>query len=115
MSAFTLEQVTEIVNQGLVLANEAQKKYLDENLNGIDQFACGFAWTIIEVKGSTKLGKMLKSLNFDKPYGKTGLQYWMPGRLGVQNIDCNYQGAKVFAKHLSEKLGISCYADSCLD
>lgn len=112
---FTKEQVDEIILEGLEIARNAQLQYLEEKLGGEDKFACGFAWTRIAVKGSTKLGKMLKAHGFEKPYGGTGMEYWMPGRINVQNVDCNKTGAEAFAKHLKEKLGVDCYADSRLD
>ena len=116
MSAnLTKEQVDDIVLEALQIAREAQMKYFDEVLEGTDQFLCGFAWTRIAVKGSTKLGKMLKEYGFETPYRSTGMEYFMPGRIGVQNVDCNKKGAEAFAKHLKEKLGVDCYADSRLD
>ena len=119
MSTFTKAQVQAIIDEALVVAEQAAVDYFNTHLGGVDRFACGFAWTTVYgVKGSTKLGKLLLESGFSKAY-QGGLQYWMPARSArmgfVQNVDTHLEGARAFAKVLKEKLGVECYADSRLD
>ena len=119
MQTFTKEQVQEVIQEALVVAEQAAVDYFNTQLGGVDRFACGFAWaTVYDVKGSTKLGKMLLANGFSKAY-RGGLEYWMPARSHrisfVQNVDTHLVGARAFAKVIKAKLGVDCYADSRLD
>ena len=114
MSKFTQDQINEAVKNALHEAKIAQQKYLQDVLGGTDKYTCGFAWVVVKIHGGSKLAKQLKVAGFDKHWGG-GLDYWGPGSIGVQNIDCNLEGAKVFAKILTNELGVEFYAQSRVD
>ena len=106
MTALTLtqDQVTAIVDEAMTAARQAADRYFHIQLDGRDQFPCGFAWVdIYEVRGNTKLGKMLAAAGVKKnTYTKTH-QLWNPSKMPVQNVDCLSAGAAaaaaVFRKH----------------
>ena len=105
---YTKEQIEAIVITAEEAAHEAALKYFREQLNGRDNFPCGFAWVdTIGVKGNTKLGRALKALNFSQ-------RMWCPGKLPVQNVDVHYAGADAAAKVL-RAYGIEAYANSRWD
>jgi hypothetical protein len=107
-------QVNTIVNEAKQAAREAAEKYFQEKLGGVDQYACGFAWTdIYGVKGNTRLGKAFKAAGIRKSY--TGsYQIWNPSEMGVQNIDTLEAGAEAAAA-VFQKYGFQAYAGSRLD
>ena len=115
MTAMTQDQVTAIVNEAMTAARQTAEQYFQTQLNGRDQFPCGFAWVdICGVKGNTKLGRMLAAAGIQKnTYSKTH-QLWNPSKMPVQNVDCLEAGAKaaasVFRKH-----GFTAYAGSRWD
>ncbi len=122
-STTTTPTLNEVVFEAAVKANEqaniAQQDFYNNKLNGREWGACGFAWVVAKVKGNTKMGKALAAAGFSKHYGG-GLQVWMPGRIGTQNIDCNYAGAKKYAEVfkaelLKANLEVEIYADSRMD
>ena len=52
---YTKDQVATIIAEAQMAARVAAEKYFREQLNGVDQFACGFAWVeVYGIKGSTK-------------------------------------------------------------
>ena len=115
MKVFTAQEVALVVSKAQGAAEKAALKYFNEVLNGRDQYACGFAYaTIYNVKGSTKLGRALLANGFRKAYGG-GLQFWMPGRTNVQNVDVHEAGARAFAQVIKDELEVDCYAGSHLD
>ena len=62
---YTKEQVEQIVAEAQAAAYDAASKFFQEKLGGRDQYACGFAWVeVYGIKGSTKLGRILKQINF---------------------------------------------------
>ena len=62
----TKEQVISFVEQAKIEANLAARKFFQERLGGVDQYACGFAWVTVYEKGSTKLGRALIEAGFSK-------------------------------------------------
>lgn len=104
MTALTQDQVTAIVQEAMTAARKTAEDFFQTQLNGRDQFPCGFAWVdIYEIRGNTKLGKMLAAAGVRKnPYTKTH-QVWNPSQMHVQNVDCLEAGANaaaaVFRKH----------------
>ena len=111
---YTQEQVNEIVKEAKDAAYKAAMEFFHDKLKGVDQFACGFAWTnIYGIKGNTKLGKMLKAAGVRQDYTKA-FQIWNPSGMFVQNVDTLEAGARaaadVFTKH-----GFEAYAGSRLD
>lgn len=110
----TLEQVQNIVAEAKSEARKAADAFFQTRLNGVDQYACGFAWVSIHgVKGNTKLGKMLKSAGVDQNYQKV-FQIWNPSGHNAQNVDTKEAGAEAAAK-VFERYGFTAYADSRLD
>jgi len=95
-------------------AKTAADKFYQEKLNGQDMYACGFAWvTVFGVKGNTKLGKVMKNLGFSKSW-EGGLQLWNPSGHFCQNIDTKEEGARAYAKILTDA-GLQAYPGSRLD
>ena len=114
MVAFTQTEVNEIVAEAKEAASEAATRFFHHRLNGVDQFACGFAWvTVYKVKLSTKLGKEFAKLGFRKSYSG-GIELWNPGGLPVQNVDIKEDGAQAYAEVL-RRYGIEAWAGSRLD
>ena len=101
-------------------ARAASRAYLDKYLGGVDQYACGFAWTQIVPahKGNTRLGKeerrVYVELGFEKDWTGKEYQLWNPGGWGGQNIDVKEAGARAAAEVL-RKHGIAAHAGSRLD
>lgn len=111
MSVENLKQVHE---QALAAAHAAATKFYNERLGGEDRYPCGFAWVTVFEKGSTKLGRALKTLGFSKAYSG-GMQLWNPSGLPLQNVDAKEAGAEAYAAVITRELGIKCYAGSRLD
>lgn len=111
---YTQQDINHIVFEARHEAAHAATKYFHETLGGRDQYACGFSWVSIHgVKGSTKLGRMLKIAGVRQSYDRT-FQLWNPSGLAVQNIDCLEEGSRAAAK-VFEKYGFQAYAGSRLD
>jgi hypothetical protein len=111
---YTKEQVVTIVAEAKQAARLAADKYFQEQLNGQDQFSCGFAWVeIFGIKGNTKMGKTLKAAGVRQDYNRT-FTIWNPSEHGAQNIDTKEAGAYAAAK-VFEKYGFQAYAGSRLD
>lgn len=103
-TAFTQEQINSIVAEAFAAANKTAERYFHETLGGIDQVPCGFAWVdIYEVRGNTKLGKMLAAAGISKNDYTKSHQIWNPSGMMAQNVYCLEAGAKeaaaVFRKH----------------
>ena len=113
-----MELTQNFVNHAILEAKEAAYAAADDffrqRLNGVDQYACGFAWVTVYEKGSTKLGRALIEAGFRKAYGG-GLQLWNPSGMMVQNVDTLEAGAEAAAEFLTETLGVKFYAGSRLD
>ena len=115
MSAnYTQEQVNEIVREAQEAARKAALDFFQTRLGGRDQYACGFAWVnIYQVKGNTKLGKMLKAAGVKQDYTKA-FQIWNPSGHGTQSMSVKEAGAsaaaQVFTRH-----GFVSYAGSRAD
>lgn len=111
---YTQEQINSIVAEAKQAAEASARKFFQERLGGVDQYACGFAWVnIYKVKGNTKLGKMLKAAGVRQDYTKA-FSIWNPSGLGVQNVDTLEAGAEAAAK-VFQKYGFEAYAGSRLD
>ena len=108
---YTQEQVNKIVADALAAAKEAAKKFFQEKLGGVDQYACGFAWVNIHgIKGNTKLGKMLTNAGVRQDYTRA-FQIWNPSGMGCQNVDTLEEGARAAAK-VFQDAGFTAYADA---
>ena len=111
---YTVDQVKAIVAEAKSEARKAADHYFQVQLNGVDQYACGFAWVnIYGIKGNTKLGKTLKAAGLEQDYTKA-FSIWNPSDHGAQNLDTKFQGA-LAAQKVFEKYGFRAFAGSRLD
>lgn len=115
-----LSSPAQIRAEMLTEAKVAADKFFQEKLNGIDQYACGFAWVTVypEHKGNTKAGreerKVLESLGMRKDWTGKAYEIWNPSGHGCQNVDTKEVGA-VAAANVLKKYGFKAYAGSRLD
>ena len=107
----TMERtVIAAIDAGKVAAAQAASTFLTAHGEG----PCGFAWCTAQVKGSTKMGRVLLKNGFDKAYGG-GLSIWNPSDNMTQSIDAKEHGAYAFALVMREKLGIDISMGSRMD
>jgi len=111
---YEVTEINAIMEKAKAAAQTASLKYLNEELDGKDNYPCGFAWVNIHgIKGNTKFGKNMKAAGITQDYTKA----WRisnPGQLNVQNIDVKEEGARAAAAVL-EAHGFNAYAESRLD
>jgi hypothetical protein len=104
----------------LTEAKAAADKFFQEKLNGVDAYACGFAWVTVypEHKGNTNAGraerKVLRALGFRLDWTEKAFELWNPSGHGCQNVDTKEAGA-VAAANVLKKYGFKAYAGSRLD
>ena len=111
---YTVEQVQNIVAEAKTAARVAASDYFQKRLNGVDQYACGFAWVeILGVKGNSRLGRTLKAAGIEQNHNRT-FSIWNPSGLTVQNIDTKEAGADAAAQ-VFQKYGFDSFAGSRLD
>ena len=111
---FTQDQVNAIVREARDAAYAAADEFFRVRLGGVDQYACGFAWTnIYKVKGNTKIGRMLKAAGVRQDWNRT-FQLWNPAGYPVQNRDTLETGARA-AADVFRRYGFEAYAGSRLD
>lgn len=111
---YTVEQIQDIVAEAQTAAREAATKFFNEKLGGQDQYACGFAWVDILVKGNTKLGRAFKAAGVPRCDYKRCFQIWNPSGLSCQNVDAKEVGARAAAE-VFKRFGLPAYAGSRLD
>lgn len=108
------EMLENIIKEATQAAKDEALKFFTETMQGQDRGACGFAWVnIYEIKGNTKLGKMLKKAGIDQDYTKA-FRVWNPSQFPCQNIDTLEAGARAYA-NVFQKYGFKAYAGSRLD
>lgn len=99
----TVEQLEAVIKLAMDKAYEAAHDYLKNELQGIDQYACGFAWTTINeydgkrITGNTKMGRLLKKAGIGQNYMRQ-FYIWNPAKIAVQNVDCIEAGARAAAE-----------------
>ena len=112
---YTQSELAEIIRRAQMAAHEAAQKYFNEKLNGVDQYACGFAWVNINgIKGNTKLGKAMIAIGLRKDWTGKAFQIWNPSGLGCQNVDVKEVGA-IAAAEVLRSYGFNADACSRLD
>jgi hypothetical protein len=112
---FTTEQLNRILGEASSAATREATEFFKDRLNGVDQYACGFAWVdIYGIRANSKLGKQLESFGIKKDSYKKSFSIWDPSGLNVQNIDTKEVGARAYAKVL-QKYGFKAYDASRLD
>lgn len=110
-----MQDIQTIVDQAVAIAQQESTRYFQEQLNGQDQYACGFAWVDVYVeRTNSKQAKELIRAGFRKDYKPKCLSMWNPGGLPVQNIDAKEAGANAMAEFLRTQ-GLNAYAGSRLD
>ena len=109
----------DIVTEAKSAAYAAASKYFNEELGGVDQYACGFAWVNIysykgkRIDGRSKVAKVLKEAGVRQDWNRI-FQIWNPSGFACQNIDTLEVGARAAAEVL-KKYGFEAYAGSRLD
>ena len=101
------DNILAIHSEAIAAAKLAESQFMAEHG---EPMYCGFAWVTVLEKGSTKLGKALKSVGFDKSYGR-GMNLWNPACNHTQSMDVKEHGAMAYAKVLHSH-GIKAYAQS---
>lgn len=115
-----LSSPAQIREEMLKAAKEAADKFFQEKLNGVDAYACGFAWVTIypEHKGNSKAGKaervVIREMGFELDWTGKAFQMWNPSGHMCQNVDTKEAGA-VAAANVLKKYGFKAYAGSRLD
>jgi len=111
---YSVEDLKTIVAEAKDAARKAAQTFINDELDGEDRFACGFAWVSIHgVKGNTKLGKNLKAAGVEQAWDRS-FQIWNPAEVGFQNIDCKEVGARAAAE-VFKRYGFTAYAGARLD
>lgn len=113
MNLLAIDNIESIHNEATQAAERAAAQFFQDKLGGRDQYSCGFSWVTVPEKGSTRLGRGLKSVGFRKAYGG-GLQLWNPSHFPCQNVDTLEAGSRAYAEVL-KKYGIEAYVGSRLD
>jgi hypothetical protein len=112
---FTTQELDRILGEASAAATIEATEFFNDRLNGVDQYACGFAWVdIYGIRANSKLGKQLAGFGIKKDSWKKCHSVWDPAGLNVQNIDIKEAGADAFARVL-ESYGFKAYAGSRLD
>ena len=115
MKDFTTQELDRILGEASAAATIEATEFFNTRLNGVDQYACGFAWVDIHgIRANSKLGKQLESFGIKKDSWKKCHSVWDPAGLNIQNIDTKEVGARAFAKVL-QKYGFKAYDGSSLD
>jgi len=107
---FALANLESLHKTALVAAVDAEE---DFRAKYGEPMYCGFAWVHVSEKASTKLGRALLKLGFDKAYGG-GLRLWNPGGSFTQSMDVKEKGAAAYAK-VFQNAGIKAYCESRAD
>ena len=101
------EQILTILKGAREAAYKAADKFFKEELGGVDQLACGFAWMTLKlpcgnpIKGNTKLGRQLKKAGIGQNYYKA-FEVWNPAGYPCQNVDTLMEGAMAAANVFSQ-------------
>ena len=111
LNDYTVEDLQTIKSAALQHARDAAEAHLEQYG---EHAYCGFAWiNIYGVKGSTKLGRRMKSAGYEKDY--TGAySIWNPSGLGTQCMSTKEAGARA-AADVFKAYGFTCYAGSRAD
>lgn len=119
-TTYTVEvTLDDVVAQAVQEAKNAAADYFENQLGGVDQYACGFAWVNIwgyegkKIRANSKMGKALQALGFRKNYDGA-FQMWNPSKFPCQNVDTLEAGAYAAARVL-KSAGFEAYAGSRLD
>ena len=115
----TANELNHAILEAKEAAYEAADAFFKDKLNGVDQYACGFAWVElyshngVKLKGNTKVGRLLKQAGVRQDWQRV-FQIWNPSGYPVQNVDTLEAGARA-AADVFRKYGFEAYAGSRLD
>lgn len=105
--------VQTIIDNAFKAAFTATHEYIRDELNGKDQYPCGFAWVTIKPARGPVV-KQLKAMGMASKGYYGGVTVYNPSRSHFQNVDAKILGAEAFAKVLKEN-GINAVAESRWD
>ena len=107
------ENLRQIIVESKRRAEEAALE--EERRLGGNWLECGFAWVEIHgIKGSTRLGRMLKKAGVKQGYNRA-FYVWNPSGLSVQSISIRVAGAEVCANYLKSKGFDACVCSRIID
>jgi len=115
----TAQDIKVIVQEAEAAAYRAADAYFKDKLNGVDQFACGFAWVNLyehngeKIRGNTRVGRAMKQAGVRQDYTRA-FQIWNPSKYPVQNVDTLEVGARAAAE-VFKQYGFTASAGSRLD
>lgn len=116
----SVEQVNDIITEATLAAQLAADKYFKENLNGQDNYPCGFSSILlykhdgIKITKKSKIGKILSSFGLSQDYSSNAFYIYNPGSYRGQNIDAKEAGSRAAAS-VFESYGFSVSVSSRLD
>ena len=111
---YSTEQMISIIAEAQEAARQAADQFFQEQLKGVDQYACGFAWVNIHgIRGNTRMGKVLKAAGVKQDYTRA-FSMWNPSGHNAQNVDTKEAGARAAAE-VFKRYGFEAYAGSRLD
>ncbi len=97
----------EILNEALAKARQARDSFIAKYG---EPMYCGFAWVDVKVRSNSKLGQLLLDNGFRKGLSESSgavLTLWDPSQHMGQSMDVKIEGAKAYAKYLTDN-GIPC-------
>jgi len=105
MTTETLDktELENIIHTATNAAYRAADTYFHDELGGVDQYACGFAWVELisykgqKITGRSRLGRMLKELGVRQDHARV-FYIWNPASYPVQNVDTLEAGARAAAE-----------------
>jgi len=110
---YTVQDIKNIVAEAKMAAYKAADVYEHDVMQG-GWGACGFAWvSIYNIKGNTRIGRMLKQAGVGRSWTKA-YEIWNPSGYPTQNVDTLLAGAEAAARVLTH-YGFTAYAGSRLD
>ena len=111
---YEVTEINAIMEKAKAAAQTASLKYLNEELDGKDNYPCGFAWVNIHgIKGNTKLGRAMKAAGYEQDYTRA-FSIWNPSGLGTQCMSTKEKGAYAAAQVFKDA-GFTAYAGSRAD
>ena len=109
---FDDKTIKKIADEALLAANVAQSNFLAEHG---EQAYCGFAWVDVSVKRTnSREAKALEKMGFKKSWEPKSMQLWNAGNYHGQSMDVKEEGARAYAKVLSN-YGFKAYMGSRAD
>ena len=105
--------VNATVARASLVGGQAGLKYFNEKMGGRDAWPCGFSRVIVQVKGSTKIGRALLAAGFRKEY-RGGLCKDFSGNI-AQCMDVGVESNQAALEILRSNLNVVGYVTSRMD